>query len=352
MMIPVQDHVLTTLRRGWRFTFIVAGLVAGCSSVPDEHGASASAVTGATGGIGAAAAPASSTQRVTAAVTLITGDVVQLTQGGGAPLSMTTLAAAGREHITFAARVVKSAAGEDMMVVPSDAVALLASGLLDEQLFNVSELVREGFDDASSTTLPIIVTYHGSAPRSLAAAPVRAGYHLASINGDALVSAKVDANQLWGWLTNGGARGLMTARALTPGVAKVWLDRRAELMLDQSAPQIGAPTVWASGFTGRGVTVAILDSGLKFDHPDLVGKTREAVDFTGTRPDASDDGGHGTHVAGIITGSGAASGGRYRGIAPDVNLIIGKVCVASGSCPRRRSSLAWSGPRRGHRSST
>jgi len=334
MTILLQDRALRMLRRTWHFPFTAAALLAGCSSVPDEPGAgaSASAVTGSSTGTATGTGTTNPTQRVTSAVTLITGDVVQLTQGGGDPITVTTQPAAGREQVSFGVNIVKTAAGEDAMVVPSDAVALLASGLLDDQLFNVSELVREGFDDASSTTLPIIVTYQGAAPRSLAAVPARASHHLGSINADALVSAKSDANQVWGWLTNGGARGLVAARGLTGGVAKVWLDRRAEVFLDQSAAQIGAPTVWASGFTGQGVTVAILDTGLVFDHPDLVGKTVEAVDFTGTRPDALDDAGHGTHVAGIIAGTGAASGGRYRGIAPDASLAIGKVCTASGSC--------------------
>jgi subtilisin family serine protease len=352
MMITPQDRVLKVRRPARRFVFVTAALLAGCANEPEAPttGASAAAVTASAAAVTAgasAAATAGPAQRTTSAVTLITGDVVHLTQGGGAPISVTTLPAAGREQVTFGVSIVQRAAGEDAIVVPSDAVALLASGLLDDQLFNVSELVREGFDDASSQTLPIIVTYQGQGLRSLAAAPAAASYHLGSINGDALVPAKSDANQVWGWLTGGGASGLATSRALAPGVAKVWLDRRAELLLEQSAPQIGAPTVWASGLTGKGVTVAILDSGLRFDHPDLVGKTLEAVDFTGTRPDASDDAGHGTHVAGIITGTGAASGGRYRGIAPDASLVIGKVCTASGSCPTSAiiAGMEWAAAR-------
>jgi len=338
-MTTAMERALRMLQPARRFPFIAAALLAACSSELDAPGSSAGATTATaasavtTSAATTVTATASQAQRKTSAVTLLTGDVVQVSQGGGLPATVTTTPAAGREQVTFGVRVVTHATGEDVIVVPSDAAALLASGLLDEQLFNVSELVRQGFDDASSPTLPIIVTYHrGLAPRSLAAVPARANRHLGSINGDALVATKTDTNQVWGWLTGGGARGLVTARALTAGVGKVWLDRRAQILLDQSAPQVGAPTVWAAGFTGKGVTVAILDTGIKLDHPDLVGKTIEAVDFTDTLPDASDDVGHGTHVAGIITGSGAASGGRYRGLAPDVSLIIGKVCVPDG-CP-------------------
>ena len=341
-MTPALQHTVRILQPARRFAFVAAALLASCSSDADPPGSAATAVSAATTTpVNPAAtttattvtpAAASSGQRVTSAVTLLTGDVVRFSQGGSAPVTVNTVPAPGREQVTFAVRVVKTSVGEDVIVVPSDALALLASGLVDEHLFNVSELVRQGFDDATSQTLPIIVTYRGVAPRSLAAVPARTNRHLGSIRGDALVTAKTDTNQVWSWLTGGGARGLVAAKALTVGVDKVWLDRRAQILLDQSAPQIGAPTVWASGYTGKGVTIAVLDTGLKFDHPDLVGKASEAVDFTDTLPDASDDVGHGTHVAGIITGSGAASGGRYRGIAPDVNLIIGKVCVPAG-CP-------------------
>jgi hypothetical protein len=52
--------------------------------------------------------------------------------------------------------------GRDVLVVPSDAAAGLASGALDERLFDVSELIRDGYDDASRTSLPLIVAYQGS----------------------------------------------------------------------------------------------------------------------------------------------------------------------------------------------
>lgn len=109
------------------------------------------------------------------------------------------------------------------------------------------------------------------------------------------------------------------------GVDRIWLDGRRLVSLDASVPQIGAPAAWQAGYTGRGVTVAVLDSGVDAEHPDLVGRVTDSVNFT----DAADDGdltGHGTHVASIIAGSGAALEGRYRGVAPEATLISGKVC--------------------------
>ena len=100
--------------------------------------------------------------------------------------------------------------------------------------------------------------------------------------------------------------------------------------------EVGAPAVWRElGVTGRGVGVAILDSGIA-PHPDLAGRIVASVDFTsggtGTAlvPPA-DPGGHGTHVAGLVAGDGAASGGAYAGVAPGANLIDVRVIAATGS---------------------
>ncbi|MEV0644109.1 S8 family serine peptidase [Phytomonospora sp. NPDC050363] len=57
-----------------------------------------------------------------------------------------------------------------------------------------------------------------------------------------------------------------------------------------------------------------------------------AEDFTGTSPGGVDDLGHGTHVASIVAGSGAASDGRFKGVAPGARLMSGKVCVKAGMC--------------------
>ncbi|MCI9338099.1 MAG: S8 family peptidase [Lachnospiraceae bacterium] len=80
---------------------------------------------------------------------------------------------------------------------------------------------------------------------------------------------------------------------------------------------------------GGGVTVAVLDTGIG-PHPDLQGRTAHFRDFVGHRKDRYDDSGHGTHVCGILCGSGALSGGRLRGIAPGVRLVVGKILDERG----------------------
>lgn len=83
------------------------------------------------------------------------------------------------------------------------------------------------------------------------------------------------------------------------------------------------------GIDGRGVTIAVLDSGLN-SHPDLMGKVIGFRDFVGHRNLMYDNNGHGTHVCGILCGDGSLSAGRYRGMAPGAKLVVGKVLDEKG----------------------
>lgn len=109
----------------------------------------------------------------------------------------------------------------------------------------------------------------------------------------------------------------------------IWLDGRVTTMLDVSTPLINAPQVWQMGYTGRGVIVAVVDTGVDVAHPDLVGRVAKTIDYTGETH--IDNMGHGTHVAGIIGGSGAASNGRYKGVAPECTFFSAKVLGGDGS---------------------
>ncbi len=84
-----------------------------------------------------------------------------------------------------------------------------------------------------------------------------------------------------------------------------------------------------SGLTGRGVGVAVLDTGI-YPHEDFGQRITAFFDVLHRRREPYDDNGHGTHISAIIGGSGAASGGRYRGIAPGCDLISVKVLDAKG----------------------
>ncbi|MCS7477916.1 S8 family serine peptidase [Umezawaea endophytica] len=236
-------------------------------------------------------------------VTLITGDRVVV--AGDRVVSYEP--GPGREGVS----VDSYQDGGHLHVVPQDAAALVAQGKVDHRLFDVTSLVEFGYDDARRSTVPVIVR-----PAAGARAEVGALAVGARLDAVGAVAGAVDKT--------GGAWESLRGGA----VEKVWLDGKRELSLDRSTRQIGAPVAWQAGLTGRGVTVAVLDTGIDEKHPDLAGSQIAERNFTDD-PDPTDTAGHGTHVASIIAGRGE----RYRGVAPDARLLDGKVCVgAFGGC--------------------
>lgn len=127
-----------------------------------------------------------------------------------------------------------------------------------------------------------------------------------------------------------GTRADILAMADHPAIERIWEDLPVHTLLDRSAPLIGAPQVWSNGDEGTGVKVGIVDTGCDLNHTDLKERVQVSQDFTG-KGNAQDGNGHGTHVAGIIAGSGAMSGGTYRGIAPAADLYIAKVLDDQGN---------------------
>lgn len=112
-------------------------------------------------------------------------------------------------------------------------------------------------------------------------------------------------------------------------VVKIWEDIKVKTFLNQSVPQVSVPLVWDKGAEGQGITVAVVDTGVDPEHPDLRGKVKKSEDFTGEG--YFDGNGHGTHVAGTIAGTGAASKGKYKGVAPKADVIAAKVLDSTGS---------------------
>ena len=90
------------------------------------------------------------------------------------------------------------------------------------------------------------------------------------------------------------------------------------------------------------VTTAVLDTGIGY-HPDLAGRLLCFCDFISGKKFPYDDNGHGTHVCGILCGSGEVSGGKLRGMAPDTRLVVGKVLdhKGGGSCDSMQEALQW-----------
>ncbi|MFG2357500.1 S8 family serine peptidase [Streptomyces sp. NPDC048521] len=288
---------------------LTSGLVGGAAAAPPGG------AQGGPGGTGKGAAADS--------VTLITGDRVMM-DGTGQVTGVKR--AKGRERVPFSIRKV---AGHTR-VVPGDAELLLAAGKLDERLFDVTELVADGYDDAHRSDLPLIVTFRNRKARStstLANSGAQIDRELPVINGTAVRTVKKRGTEFWDSMTGTGADGGARARAeftASTAVDKVWLDGKRRGTLDRSVPQIGAPAAWAAGYDGTGVKVAVLDSGVDTTHPDLAGRVIAEQDFSGSS-DSGDHFGHGTHVASIVAGTGAKSGGKYKGVAPGAKILNGKV---------------------------
>ncbi|MDI3328332.1 MAG: S8 family peptidase [Alicyclobacillaceae bacterium] len=116
-------------------------------------------------------------------------------------------------------------------------------------------------------------------------------------------------------------------------VERITYDRPVKALLDIAGPAVGADKGQRDGFTGKGVTIAIVDTGIH-PHPDLtepVNRIAAFQDFVNNRTEPYDDNGHGTHCAGDAAGNGLRSGGRFRGPAPEARLVGVKVLDRTGS---------------------
>ncbi|HET9298713.1 MAG TPA: S8 family peptidase, partial [Candidatus Polarisedimenticolaceae bacterium] len=126
----------------------------------------------------------------------------------------------------------------------------------------------------------------------------------------------------------------VSALALLSKVAWIGEDTPVAPSLDVAREAAGLPGPGAPPLaqTGAGITVAVLDSGVAA-HPDLAGRIAASVDMLagGALVAPADPYGHGTHVAGIVAGSGATGGGRYRGIAPGAQVVSVRVLDATGA---------------------
>ncbi|NYH41655.1 subtilisin family serine protease [Micromonospora jinlongensis] len=273
------------------------------------------------GGIGTTDTPRTSVDGKTHTVTLLTGDVVTVrSTGSGCPKA--TVRPADENA------VIQQTCGPDghLHVVPAR-VASQIGPVLDPDLFDVTALIADGYDDENTTELPVIVQPATASARVAALGDVLSLPSIGAVAGHVPKKSPATAK--------------LATDSLLAGAKKVWLDRKVRATaltgggqradLDRNLGQIAAPDAWKAGYTGRGTTVAVLDTGADFTHPDLVGRVADRADFTADGGDAVDHNGHGTHVASTIAGTGAAANGQRRGVAPDAKLVIGKVLDDHGS---------------------
>ncbi|TDC40093.1 hypothetical protein E1211_02345 [Micromonospora sp. 15K316] len=311
--------------RRTRWLVAVAVTATALGAVP---GGPASAEPGHTAPVSSVKAGAGGT---THTITLLTGDVVTVhSSGSRCPQASVEPA---RPNAVF-----HQSCGPDghLHVVPVS-VASKIGPILDPDLFDVTTLIAEGYDDESTPTLPVIVQPAVQAARVAALADVRQLPLIEAVAGHVPKKSEATAK--------------LATDSLLAGAKKVWLDRKVRATgltttrpgnaapiagkqhgsgLDWNLDQISAPDAWKAGYTGKGVRVAVLDTGADFTHPDLAGRVVEKADFTVEGGDAVDHNGHGTHTASTIAGTGAAAHGQRRGVAPDAQLVIGKVLDDNG----------------------
>lgn len=209
------------------------------------------------------------------------------------------------------------------LMISAAAFALNDSGSTSIQ--KIDPVLTEVMKGSEKDKLPVIVLLQGDSRASLEGLEVRYRYHL--------------INAVAGVASPSGVKSLSKSSK----IRGVFLDRETH-MADAApsttingsttaypAPIVKADKLWAKGIDGKGVTVAIIDSGINKNHPDLVGKVVGEKSFVGDEVTTTDLLGHGTMVAGIVAGSGAASGGKYKGVAPGAGLLNVKVVNKDGS---------------------
>ncbi|GAA1375450.1 S8 family peptidase [Streptomyces beijiangensis] len=277
--------------------------VAVCTALPPGIATAAGPPDSATT---AATATATTSQEIPAGltggrtVTLVTGDKVTVYPGPDGRQLTSVEPAEGRESLPFA-----TVRGKDghTSVTPADAQPLIAEQRVDPRLFDVTGLLSMKYGDKDRTTLPLIAD---GAPKSSPAA----ARSLPAVGFTTGAVKKADLDTVWSQTLKGEGH--------------LWLDGRRRTLDETSTKQIGADKAWAKGLTGKGVTVAVVDTGADTTHPDLAGAIVASKDFTGT--DEKDGNGHGTHVASTIAGRGT----KHPSVAPGVSLAIAKVLNSQG----------------------
>ncbi|MEV0291062.1 S8 family serine peptidase [Kribbella sp. NPDC050820] len=225
--------------------------------------------------------PGSPLSAQTYRITLVTGDVAEYTTQPGGRHSARLLGNAG--YFT-------SENGGELTVVPAAAYRHVQSGTVDPRLFNLTQLVAQGYDDAHTKRLPVI-------------------------------DAEAEKSQ---------ARGFWKSFAAKRSPGKLWLDARTRAATTSpTGAQAKAAQARGSQYDGSGVKVAVLSTGYDARHPDLANQVvAEASFFPGES--VQDGHGAGTATASVIAGIGSVDRSR-KGVAPGADLIVGKVLDNTGS---------------------
>lgn len=181
----------------------------------------------------------------------------------------------------------------------------------------IDSLVDTKLNSISKGEIPIIIRLKNNGINRISTMTTKVKYKLPIVGAIACNMSLKDINDLKN----------------DPDVEFISFDGKVFAQLDIVNKSINVNIPRDDNFTGKGVTVAVVDTGLK-PHVDLVRPKNRILgfkDFVNNRNTPYDDNGHGTHVAGIIAGNGSSSNDKYTGIAPSADLLIVKALDSSGS---------------------
>jgi hypothetical protein len=267
-------------------------------------------------------------------VTLLTGQTVSLSSAGDAVAPSGLIRGSDPE------------AG--MLTVPKGALGAVGA-FFDPRLFAPAYLERQGLGDDLATRVPVLVQFRSrqQAVAAFSLGLADRGVHLTHLfEYLPLAAGYVDKHGPFvpaSIPTYLGTSPRTTAHASVladaSGVTGLYLDDTVRLpaadaaavgpTLNDAIGLIGADVARRHGLNGKGVTIAIVDTGIDVSHPDLAGRVVAAHNFS-TDSDLLDHFGHGTHVASIAAGTGAASNGLYGGVAPSASLVNAKALNRNG----------------------
>jgi len=189
----------------------------------------------------------------------------------------------------------------------------------------IDQSLSERLETGKNEKIPVIVVLKGQEKQDLKGFETRYNYHL--ING---LAGEAEPSTIRDLAKEGVVENIYLDSSIK--AAQPVEESQSEANATVSASKyVNADALWAKGIDGKGVIVAIIDSGIDKNHPDLAGKVVGEKNFLPDEETTDDLLGHGTMVAGLIAGSGTASGGKYKGVAPGASLLNVRVIDSEGN---------------------